>query len=969
MNEEYQKILEVCQSLIGRKPSVSDSEIDDAVCKAKLIYPHIDTIKLKSDLLSLYSVKIDFFQILEGRDRREPWLKDFKANKKSDWKFWTRYTDYLAKQKKFAPTVIMQLDELTDKVLNKLFNPQRKDIVLDKKGLVVGQVQSGKTANYTGLICKAADSGFNFIVVLAGIHNNLRSQTQTRIDEGFLGFDTQYERAYTMNRTTKIGVGLIPGFEKAIANSYTTSKEDGDFTKRAANTAGFNFNTTDPIILVVKKNTTVLKNLYIWLHAQAAGERITNKSFLLIDDEADNASINTNKKEFDPTKINDNIRKIISLFNRSAYVGYTATPFANIFIPLDEQDNLFPRDFIINLPAPSNYIGPEKIFGTSIVPDDTDNNLLPIICPISDYENFVPQKHKKDDVKPSFSEIPQSLKTAIKCFIITCAIRIARGQENKHNSMLIHVSRFQVWQNHIKDLVERLFNFYKHEIEANDRAIMEELRQILEEDTPDYNSYKTVTKDILNSKFQDIDNKLIIHSWEEIKPLLYKAVQKIEVKSINGTSGDCLTYYDYDKTGVSVIAIGGDKLSRGLTLEGLTVSYFLRASKMYDTLMQMGRWFGYRPGYVDLCRLFTSPELNEWYRHITMASEELKSEFRYLAESNQTPDTYALKVRTHPGCLQITALNKMRYTKHIEVSWAGRLIETYQLPMDKGIKKRNLVATDDFIDSLLDREIKGNNYLWRNVSPDDICDFLSKFKVANSLKKVDLDMICKYIQDLVNRNELTSWSVALMNKKEKAATTHTFSNGITVGCFDRNRAEDTDYSTYYIRKNHIVGNQQDEFVDLDNSDLIERALEETQKRKYLINRSDWRDLSITEKDNARQDLDVTWNTMSKEEKMRGWKEEYPSPEIVRQDFRPNTNPLLLIYPINPESANIKNKQGNIINGTITYKKTDEPFIGLVLSFPGSETGVSVSYTVNQIAEFAETENNFDNENDNVYDEQ
>lgn len=931
MNEEYQRIIDVCQSIIGRKPSVSDLEIDDAIDKAQMLYPSLDVKKLKLDLLSLYSVKIETFQILEGKDRRDPWLKDFKANKKSVWNFWTRYTNYLAKQKKFSPAVILQLDELTDKVLNKLFNPQRTEIVINKKGLVVGQVQSGKTANYTGLICKAADTGFNFIVVLAGIHNNLRSQTQARIDEGFLGFDTQYERAYTMNNTTKIGVGLFPGFETAIANSYTTSKENGDFTKSATNTAGFNFNTNDPIILVVKKNTSVLKRLYTWLFTQAIDGKITNKSFLLIDDEADNASINTNKKELDPTKINENIRKIISLFNRSAYIGYTATPFANIFIPLKEEDNLFPRDFIINLPAPSNYIGPENIFGTSIIPDDSDNDLLPFVFPISDYDSFVPQKHKKDDTKPLFSDIPKSLKTAIKCFIVTCAIRIARGQENKHNSMLIHVSRFQNWQDHIKNLIEQLFNFYKYEIEADDKAIMEQFRQILEVNTPNYNSYNKITTEIQNSKFKTIDSNLSIHTWQEIKPLLFKAVQKIEVKSINGTSGDSLTYYDYEKTGVSVIAIGGDKLSRGLTLEGLSVSYFLRASKMYDTLMQMGRWFGYRPGYVDLCRLFTSPELNEWYRHITIASEELKSEFRYLSESNQTPDTYALKVRTHPDCLQITALNKMRYTKHIEVSWAGRLVETYQLPIDKGNKNRNLIATDDFISSLGNPEIKGHNYLWKNVLPDDICDFLTKFKVANSLKKVDLDLICKYIQDLVTKNELTSWRVVLMNKKEKAAAKYTFSNGINVGCFDRNRAEDTDYSTYYIRKNHIVGNQQDEFIDLDDG-VLAAALEKTKVLKS------------------------------------NWEKDYPSPEIVRQDFRPHKNPLLIVYPLNPECANIRDKYHNIINGTTRYKITDDPFIGFAMSFPNSETGASVSYTVNQIAEFAETENNFDKENDNIYDE-
>ncbi|MDR0612880.1 MAG: Z1 domain-containing protein [Dysgonamonadaceae bacterium] len=934
MSDNYQVAIEICQSIIGRKASVADSEINEAIVKAKMLYSDVDAVKLKNDLLSMYSVKIDTFQILEGRERREPWLKDFRANQKSKWEFWTRYAEYLEKQKKFAPSVILQLDELTDKVLDKLFNPQRSEIQISKKGLVVGQVQSGKTANYTGLICKAADAGFNLIVVLAGIHNNLRSQTQNRIDEGFLGFDTQYERAYTMNKTTKIGVGLIPGFESAIANSYTTSLEKGDFTRRATNTAGFNFNAPQPILLVVKKNASVLKRLYNWLHThtQTRNEKISNKSLLIIDDEADNASINTNRKELDPTTINRNICGIISLFNRSAYVGYTATPFANIFIPQNEDD-LFPRDFIINIPAPTNYIGPEKVFGTSIIPDDTNNDLLPIVCPIKDYDFFVPQGHKKDDDKPTFSDIPESLKTAIKCFIVTCAVRIARGQETKHNSMLIHISRFQVWQNHIKELVEQLFNYYKHEIEASDPAIFEEFRKILEDDTANYKSYKTVTTEIKQSKFGDIDKYLTVHSWEEIRPLLFKAVQKFEIKSINGTSGDCLTYYENEKTGISVIAIGGDKLSRGLTLEGLSVSYFLRASKMYDTLMQMGRWFGYRPGYVDLCRLFTSEELNEWFRHITIASEELRSDFDYLASINGTPEDYALKVRNSPGQLQITSISKMRYTKQIEVSWAGRLIETYQLPMDKGIKKKNLIATDSFISAFGTPEQKGTNYLWRNVSPDDICDYFSKFKVADNLKKVDLDMISTYIQDLVHEGELTSWRVVLMNKKDSAEATHTFSNGLKVGCFDRNRADDTNWTTYYIRKNHIVGNPKDEFIDLDN-ELLGTALERTRQVK------------------------------------KNWEEKnYPAPEIVRQEFRPRTNPLLLIYPLNPECANVKDKQGNIVAGTVTYRKTDEPFIGFVISFPGSEKQYAISYTTNQIAEFKETEDLFDSENDNVYDEQ
>lgn len=932
MNKLYEKAINTCQALIGYKLGVCDDEINMAISNVTSLpmFAELDKTELQKSLLAIYNVKVDTYQILEGRDARIPWLKEFKAERCSEWLFWTRYKKYLTEQKHFAPEVISRLDDLTDRILDKLFNPQRSDIVINKKGLVVGQVQSGKTANYTGLVCKAADAGFNLIIILAGIHNNLRSQTQTRIDEGFLGFDTQNTRAYDMNRTIRIGVGLIPGFDDAIANSYTTSTEQGDFTRQAVNTAGFNFNNPQPITLVIKKNVSVLKRLYQWLKSQSTNDIIANKSLLLIDDEADNASINTSREGDDPTAINGNICKIIKLFNRSAYVGYTATPFANIFIPLD-KDDLFPKDFIINLPAPNNYIGPEKVFGTSADPDGNEE-LLPIVFPVTDSDTFVPVGHKKDDAKPTIDNIPESLRTAIKCFIITCAIRIARGQENKHNSMLIHISRFQAWQNHIKDIIESLFKYYKSEIEANDPTILKEFRRIFEEDSLTYQSYCTITKEIIASPtLSKIDNKIQIHTWNEIEPLLYRAVQKIEVKSINGTSGDTLTYYENEKNGISVIAIGGDKLSRGLTLEGLSVSYFLRASKMYDTLMQMGRWFGYRSGYVDLCRLFTSNELNEWYRHITLASDELREEFRYLAESGGTPENYALKVRTHPGQLQITSISKMRYTKNILVSWAGRLVETYQLLRDPKSKHENLVATDSLLSELGNPDKIKNDYLWKDISSDIVCDYLSRFKLPESLRKVDLDLICNYIQDLNKNGELTFWNIALMSKNANEETcTHTFSNGIRVGCFIRRQASDAqDANKYYIRKNHIVGNPTDEFIDL--SDILPQALTETQNRK----------------------------NKSGEE----WKHEYPSPQLVRQEFRPKETPLLMIYPLNPEYSNMPREQ-NII-----YTKNDEPFIGFAIAFPHSDTNKAVSYVVNQVADFVDTEEIFDNTNDNIYNEQ
>lgn len=944
MNEIILKAISICRAFIGNNPIATTEQINQSIDRVLMFpeYAQITREQLFNELNTIYGTRIDNFQILEDRERRRPWLREFRASQESSfWKFWNRYKMYLQNQKNFPAITIQRNDELTDRILDGLFNPTIENIEICKKGLVVGQVQSGKTANYIGLICKAADAGFKIIIILAGIHNNLRAQTQIRIDEGFLGFDTSSKKRTC--QTLRVGVGNIAGYDDALAHSYTTSEEGGDFTQNAANTSGFNFNVPQPIILVVKKNAAVLHRLHTWLSTKVdeGQNRITSKSLLIIDDEADNASINTNQIGMNPTVINNRIRDIIRLFNRSAYVGYTATPFANIFISSNNDDDLFPRDFIINIPAPSNYIGPERVFGTTSIPTEEDEDLLPIVNTIHDYSEFVPGGHRKDDLKPD--TLPESLKTAIKCFIITCAIRRLRGQESKHNSMLVHVSRFQSWQNHIKELVQRQFYFYKQEIEANDPSVIEEFRRIFEEDINPtaenmhgYLSYCTISQQILDSdKLSTLDSKTQVHSWEDVKAQLHPAVQKIEVKSINGSSGDIIDYQT-NENGISVIVIGGDKLSRGLTLEGLSVSYFLRASKMYDTLMQMGRWFGYRPGYVDLCRLFTSYELNEWFRHITTASNELREDFDTLAESGSTPDKFALKVRNHPGVLQITAVNRMRNATNMQVSWAGRLVETYQLSMDRVAKHKNFVATQDFLHSLGNAQRQGEHYLWRNVSPDYICNFFASFLLPQNLQKVNLAFISDYVRKLNIIGELSSWSVALLSKADKPEKNYDLGNGLIGGCWNRKRATDTNGNeTYFIRKNHIVGNQTDEFIDLDN-DMIERALQRT--REFAENQG------------------------------KTWEKNYPSPKIVREEFRPRTNPLLIIYPLNPAYANVLDNQGNVIEGTIQYNVNDEPFIGFAIAFPRTVSDCAISYAVNNTNEYLVTEDEFDANNDNTYDE-
>lgn len=906
-----QQAIKTIRIFLPSTNSVTLQQIEDAVDQVLHIpsYTDLDKDVLIREVQSIYNIRVDDFRIIEASERRMPWINDRKGT--ITWNFWNRYREYLQYDKNYPENVLSQLDKLTDRTLDGLFNPEIKDGI-SKYGLVVGQVQSGKTSNYTGLICKAADAGYKLIIVLAGIHNNLRSQTQLRLDEGFLGFDTQHQRAFDQNGI-KIGVGRINQGNTLVAHSLTNSLNSGDFKSTSL---GFSFETSEPIIAVVKKNSSVLQKLLNWLSAQAIelpdGRKIIDKkSILLIDDEADNASINTKPDEDVATTINRHIRGILRLFNKSGYVGYTATPFANIFIPIDDEDQIFPRDFIINIPAPTNYIGPDKVFGIRTLEDDEiSETILPIVNRINDYQILIPNGHRilnkkerdgttqvTDEVKRLTtlpSEIPQSLHKAIKCFIITCAIRRLRGQTTVHNSMLVHLSRFINWQNQIKVLVENSFEFYRRGIEFKTPQIIEELRQVFEEDTLNYKSYQTVSQQVLNSELKNIDTSIQVHSWNDVKQHLHEASSRIIVKEINGGSGDVLNYFDH-KNGLSVIAIGGDKLSRGLTLEGLSVSYYLRASRMYDTLMQMGRWFGFRPGYVDLCRLFTSRELNEWFCHITLASEELRSEFDYMADvARSTPIDYALKVRTFPGTLQISASNKIRRATDINVSWSGKLVETYQLSKKEIHIKNNLIVTSNLINGIKNLfEKRENSYLWKNIDSEKIKLFLSSFKVSESLKKVNPQYLVDFINVCNRNNEMLNWNIALMSKKTERTINinDTVNIGFYIRTNDLDRDDETD--TYFIKKNHIIS-PRDEFIDLEPT-VKELAMKRTLELKS------------------------------------NYTNDFPSGEVVRNEFR--ENPLLLIYYLDPKGA----------FGEATIHT--EPIIGFAISFPNSNTNQYVTYKV------------------------
>ena len=934
-----EQAIKTIKTLLPLSGAVSLEEIENAVSIALLIpqYKELERNLLIREVQSNYNIALENFTTIERKP--EPWVYNKSSN--IGWKFWDRYRDYLEIEKNYSNTVTEQINRLTIRTLDGLFDPTINAPVT-KYGLVVGQVQSGKTSNYTGLICKAVDSGFNLIIVLAGTLNNLRTQTQIRLDEGFLGFDTQFQRAFNTGQHT-IGVGI--GRNPLPIHSATSSSSGGDFSERTTLT----FHTNEPIIVVMKKTKPRLEKLAQWLASQALvnpkGEKkISNKTLLLIDDEADHASINTSKENDPATTTNRLIREVIGLFNKVGYVGYTATPFANIFIkPADDQ--LFPRDFIINLPSPSNYIGPDKVFGFKYIDEDENitDSILPVVRRIDDYLPFVPDRHKKSDLPDwkKTDDVPQdiitqtrgispaSLHHAIKCFIITCGIRRLRDQKDAHNSMLIHVSRFKNWQKLIYKVVEEIFIFYKRGIEMKIPSIIEEFRNSYESDTVGYKSYVTTTEEILESQLKNLDPYTQIHKWEDVATQLNDAVSRIQIREINGGSKDVLNYFDH-KNGLSVIAIGGDKLSRGLTLEGLSVSYYLRASKMYDTLMQMGRWFGYRHGYTDLCRLYTSREINEWFCHITLASEELRNEFDYMSDvAGTTPEKYALKVRTHPGVLQISASNKIRSAVDVNISWAGRLVESYEFQKDIAIIHTNLENTINFIQTMSRQyTVVKNNCMWSDVSAENIRRFLQRFRLSDSLKAADPANLLRFIDVQVQNNELTNWNVALMSKR-LTTRRHSISledTTLDIGMFLRNYDDkNSSKEVYYLRKSHILS-PKDEFIDLSEEEY-----------KHAMDRT--REL---------------WGKKKKQ-----GEPSYPNGDVVRNEIRNPQKPLLLLYLLDPDGANRPEDE----------LKINEPIVGFAISFPGSKFNASVSYKIpEQLLPYFDQDFEFDQEEEEGEDE-
>lgn len=845
-----------------------------------------------------------------------------------------RYREWL--ERKLSFRAVEALDRSSDTILGLLEDP-RRDGPWDRRGLVVGHVQSGKTGNYTGLICKAADAGYKIVIVLAGLHNNLRSQTQMRLDEGFLGFETKP----VVDEIRIIGVGEIDG-DPAIRPNYATNRSDkGDFSTSVAKNLGITPEQR-PWLFVVKKNKTVLDRLYIWIRDhvantqdQATGRRIvTHLPLMLIDDEADHASVDTGEQLFDsdgqpdedhqPTAINRCVRRILHAFTRSAYVGYTATPFANIFIhergaTRNEGPDLFPSAFIINLAAASSYVGPARVFG--LKSGDERVRGLPLVRPIADPTShdgqggWIPQNHKNwhQPLYNGQDTVPPSLAGAIDAFILACAIRCQRGQANEHSSMLIHVTRFTAVQRAVHHQVEEYVHHMRQRLlrRIGHEPILDRLRTLWEADfQPTAAQIRTTYPDL------GIPGDA---KWEDIMGVLSDVLPDVQVKMINGTAKDALDYADNQETGLKVIAIGGDKLARGFTLEGLCVSYFLRASRMYDTLMQMGRWFGYRPGYLDLCRLYTTPELLEWFGHITDAAEELREEFDLMAASGSTPREYGLKVQSH-SILMVTSRLKMRTARNLMLSFSGQLLETVALYRAPEILKRNFEALGTLVSHLPTPQVnpervrngsrsQWQGYLWEGVPASDVADFLEAYRTHPEAYRVNSALLAEFIRSMVAVGELTHWTIALIGGGEGRDLA--IGRDITVKMLQRS-SESGNENRYSIRR---LMSPRDEAIDLDEAEW-NAALTATREAW----RADPARLKTGKEPDAPSGPAVR--------KIRG----FGSEGIAAHPDRG----VLALYMLDPLKADAD------------FPDDTPPIVTFGVSFPGSNSGLKVEYKVNNV---------------------
>jgi hypothetical protein len=798
----------------------------------------------------------------------EPTFEKWLAQRKSeiDPFFWNRFRRYLLRDQGWGPAVVNKLDETVDDLLEYAGDPL-KPAPWERRGLVMGDVQSGKTATYTALCNKAADAGYRLIILLAGTLNSLRFQTQERLDEGFVGRDSSQLVVAGALHGREVGVGLFDNRLPVLA--FTTKLSDFNASLTGIGTPLDGLKA--PALMVIKKNKTILQNVYNWLRTlNSQGAEKIQVPLLLIDDEADAASVNTGP-ESEPRAINKGIRQLLELFSRSSYVGFTATPFANVFIAPDSTaemlgNDLFPRDYIYSLEPPSNYVGPVKVF------EDESDRFLRFF---DDAEAVFPSRHKTD---LHVTQLPASLIDALRTFLLSNSIRDLRNEGQTHRSMLVNVS----WANSVQHQVGSLLKGELARIVSEIQAFGQLDARVAEVQSVEIGELRRVWQ----AEYATIE-----FTWSSVLRALFEASKSITVRTVNMTAPSSrLNYEEHKSTGLRVVAVGGNALSRGLTLAGLCVSYIFRNSQAYDTLLQMGRWFGYRPDYEDLCRIWMTRGSANYYSYITLATQELRAELRRMRDVGATPRQFGLKVRDHPDALTVTARAKMKTAEAVlvgSVSLSQQRLEATQLTSSIASLAGNDLATKAFIDTIGDggmvaRSLNAREaYRWSDVPRQLISQFLRSYEVHPSATRFQPKNVANFLDDGAVA-ELSLWDVAFVSG-DRAGKVPLFYHGLEV--FTSKRLVDLSEDVpdlFEIRKRRL-GAERDDAIGMDITD------------RELANADSERDKEQTGHSNS------AFNYRSRRKR-----------------------PLLLIYLVNGESDLLRGEQ---------FVPPVNPFVAISLTFP------------------------------------
>jgi hypothetical protein len=710
---------------------------------------------------------------LVAEPNRPDWLLGLD---RSTWYYWPALRQFLLTYKDWESSALRSLDDSSDRILRQLMAPSTEQF--DIRGLVLGFVQSGKTANYTAVIAKAADAGYRLVIVLSGIDNGLRRQTNSRLKRELVGYPDD-----------RPGAVRLPPMGRQW-HEFTRDDLQGDFQPGFANHAALQG--SQPVLLVVKKNGAVLRRLLRWLDDAPAEVRRT-LPFLLIDDEADQASVDTRgtyQAEDDPpdpdyeqpSVINGLIRDLLRRFERRAYIAYTATPFANILIPHDTTDprvgnDLYPKDFIVDLPKPPGYFGAEEFFGRMDAVTGEDVGGLNVVREVTD----------ADIVTLEHGQVPASLSTAIVDFVLAGAARAQRGEGDLPATMLIHTSQLIVVQANLRRLVTEQFSELRDEWRyQRTHGIRERLRERWESEFRQLTRSRHLERDV---------------AFELIEQHVGPFLEAVQVREINSATGEVL---DYEREpSLKAIAVGGNRLSRGLTLEGLMVSFFIRRSVGYDTLMQMGRWFGFRAGYEDLTRIYTTAEVEGWFNDLAFVEHRLREDISVYESQGLTPYEVGMRIWQHPT-MQVTSPLKRRFASSTTIaqSYSMALEQTFKFPLRR---LENLAlqaeANRQEVRSLVARLgtpncMDGKGPVWAGVDVERVLEFLRVYRVDDEARSISLPLICAYIERLRDAGELTRWTVAVRGRESRDADLRDADWGLSGGAIvhqvSRSRIGQTD---------------------------------------------------------------------------------------------------------------------------------------------------------------------------------